>query len=169
MADPFLGEISIVGINFAPDGWAFCDGQQMMVIQQSALFSLLGTAFGGDGKTYFNLPDLRGQAPVGTSNNYGIGLRGGSDQVALTMATMPFHTHTFYGINAPGTKNGPGTNRDRMLANDDNTVFFSSDLTDTVLLPPDSCSPAGANGAHNNIQPSLVLNFIIALEGAYPA
>ncbi|MDD5698336.1 MAG: tail fiber protein [Victivallaceae bacterium] len=168
MADPFLGEISIVGIRYAPRGWAFCDGQQMAISQHTPLYSVIGTVFGGDGRTYFNLPDLRGKVPVGTGKDCPIGEKGGSEQVVLTKDCLPVHTHPFYGINAPGTKSGPGKDHNTMLANDDNTDFFDSSPKNIVLLRADSVSNTGGNIPHYNLQPSLGLNFIIALEGIYP-
>ncbi|MDD5698330.1 MAG: tail fiber protein [Victivallaceae bacterium] len=169
MAEPFLGQIAIVGFDYAPEGWAFCDGQKMAISQQQSLYALIGNTFGGDGKTYFNLPDLRGKVPVGTGGSYRLGNTGGSEQVGLTGEGLPPHTHKFCGIDAPGTKNGPGKKKDALLANEDNKDFFASEPTELVSLQPDSVSMAGKGDPHNNIQPSLGLNFIIALTGMFPS
>ncbi|MDD5597018.1 MAG: tail fiber protein [Victivallaceae bacterium] len=168
MADPFLGQISIVGFKYAPQGWAFCNGQQMPMAQHITLYALIGKTFGGDGKTYFNLPDMRGKVPIGTGGGYKIGDTGGSEEVRLNKADLPAHTHKFFGINAPGTKNGPGLNKDNMLANNQKCNFFDFASETTVLLQPDSCGNTGGGDLHNNIQPSMGLNFIIAITGRYP-
>ncbi len=168
MADPFLGQISIIGFRYAPENWAFCDGQKMPISQHMTLYSLIGSAFGGDGKTYFNLPDMRGKVPIGAGGSYDVGNTGGSEEVRLSQSEMPAHTHKLIGINAPGTKNGPGLKKENMLANNQKCNFFDTASETTVLLQPDSCGNMGGGSLHNNIQPSMGLNFIIATSGQYP-
>ncbi|MDD5597015.1 MAG: tail fiber protein [Victivallaceae bacterium] len=168
MSEPFLGEISIVSFGYAPDGWAFCDGQEMSINQHGALFSILGHVFGGEGSTHFNLPDMRGRVPVGANSYYPLGSRYGVEKAFMTVASLPIHTHRFYGMDVPGTKNGPGADGNNLFANDDDTDFFVSTATNLVVMQKDSVSASGGNTPHNNLQPSIALNFIIALTGIYP-
>jgi microcystin-dependent protein len=168
MAEPFLGQISIVGFDFAPRGWAFCDGRSMSIVQNPTLYSLLGTIYGGDDKKTFNLPDMRGKVPIGISKDYPAGNTGGVDQARVSLSEMPAHTHKFYGVDVPGTRSGPQLNKQNLLANSGSRDFYDTSAESTSFLKPDSISKIGESVSHKNIQPSLALNFIIALDGTYP-
>ena len=170
MSEPFLGEIRMVGFNFAPQGWAMCDGQLMSISQNTALFSLLGTTFGGDGKTTFALPDLRGRAPIHTGQGAGLTLRDlgsatGAETITLTSAQMPSHTHTL--------EANPGNASTRHPAGEvlaaPKAKAYSGPASPPVAMNPSAIATAGGGGAHDNVQPSLTLNFIIALQGIFPA
>lgn len=169
MADPFVGEIKINAYRFAPRGWSTCDGQILTINQNSALYSLLGTYYGGDGKANFALPDMRGRVPMGygigsTGSVYNVGNNGGQENVQLTISTMPQHNHTGYGVNIAATKPTPNS---FMYAQPSSVQIYA---TPTALTPlhPSSVSSSGSGQGHNNMQPSLVLNFCIALTGYYP-
>lgn len=167
MADPFLGEIKIWGLNFSPRNWAYCDGQLMAISQNTALFSLLGIQFGGDGKTTFALPDMKGRAPVHPSSHTDVastGQRGGQESVTLTAAQIPVHTHSFNAVNAPANQLSPSNGLPAV--GEINTYAAAANL---VPLNGSSLQPAGSSQSHYNIQPSLVLNFCIALQGIYPS
>lgn len=168
MSDPFIGEIKMVGFNFAPRYWAFCNGQLLPVTQNQALFSLLGTMYGGDGRTTVGLPDMRGRVPVHVSPNYIQGKMGGSQAVTLTLDHMPAHTHNFMGTSEAATKSNPGTNKDRTLGTETNDPFYASPGNLTPLNA-NSISPSGSGAAHSNIQPCLAVNYIISLSGLYPS
>lgn len=168
MADPFLGEIRLFGFSYAPQGWAKCDGQLLQIQQNNALYSLLGIRYGGDGRTNFNLPDLRGRVPLHRGTGYTIGQKGGVEGVSLTYDTLPAHNHPAYGTTAPG---------DTWKPNSATALATSTDATDPIYLAPQTSmlsmnaaviSVSGGNQPHNNMQPSLVLNFCIATTGIYP-
>ncbi|NCT67993.1 MAG: phage tail protein [Rhodanobacteraceae bacterium] len=167
MTEPFIGEIAIVGFNFAPKGWATCDGQLIPIQQNTALYSLLGVRFGGNGTSNFALPDLRGRAPMGFGNGAGltpraVGESGGSETVTLLSAEVPPHTHSLRAGNAKADRaNASGA----MLAASADDSFGTGAL---VTLAPTSVSVAGGSQPHNNMQPFLVLNFVIALQGVFP-
>lgn len=178
MADPFVGEIRMVGFNFAPVGWALCNGQAMSISQNTALFSLLGTYFGGNGTTTFNLPDLRGRVPVSYGQGsglspYDIGQNGGSENVTLLSTQMPAHNHMIAVSNQPGGVADP-TNAILAQGNSGNArspVAVSDYLAaqPTGTLAPNAVTQSGDNLPHANIQPYLAVNFIIALNGLYPS
>lgn len=168
MSEPFIAEIRIFAGNFAPRSWAFCDGQLLPVSQNTALFSLIGTTYGGDGRTTTALPDLQGRAPMHPGRGPGLtarrlGQRGGVETVSLTEAQIPNHTHTMMASRDPGELSGPGN--DRSLAR--RTIYHntgSNQVTMANVLPS-----SGGSQAHNNLQPFLAINFIIALQGLYPS
>ena len=168
MSEPFLGEIRMVGFNFAPHGWAMCNGQLLPISQNTALFSLLGTTYGGDGKTSFALPDLRGRAPIHTGQGAGLTVRDlgaapGAETITLTSAQMPPHTHTLEANPAnASTKHPAGA----VLAAD---KTYSGPASPPVAMSPAAIATTGGGGAHDNLQPSLTLNFIIALQGIFPS
>ena len=167
MADPFIGEVRIFANNFAPRNWAMCDGQTLDISQNTALFALLGTIYGGDGRSTFSLPDLRGRAPVHAGRGPGLtprslGQRGGEARVTLTSADMPPHQHTLLGTEAAATTTTP-----------DSGLFGVSDATYTTDMnnqtPLTTTTAAGAGEAHNNMQPYLGVYFVIALNGLFPS
>ena len=173
MADPFVAEIRIFPFNFAPKGWAWCDGQLLPLSQNTALFSLLGTTYGGDGKSTFALPNLEGSAPMHPGQGPGLSLHdlgeiGGTETVTLLESEIPIHTHTLGaqnvalgGIAAPAgnaTLNRPASGN-----------LFCTTLTPTVIMAPEAIAPAGGDQPHNNMQPYLTFYFNIALQGVFPA
>lgn len=170
MADPFIAEIRIVGFNFAPKGWAFCDGQIMPISQNTALFSLLGVTYGGDGKSTFGLPNLQGSAAVGAGQGPGLSFRalgetGGAAAVTLTTAEMPKHTHQMRAIGADPA-DVPTPTPTAALARSSNGFAYGP--SSPVAMSPNAIAPSGGGQPHNNMQPYLVLNYCIALQGVYP-
>jgi len=170
MSDPFVAEIRIFPFNFAPRGWAFCDGQLLPISQNTAVFSLLGTYYGGDGRSNFGLPNLQGSAPMHTGATTGPGLSshvlgesGGSDNVTLISSEMPGHTHTLSAENDNPRSADPANHYLAFSA-----IPVYSDQAVNSASAPTATSPAGSSTPHNNLQPYLVLNFCIALQGVYP-
>jgi microcystin-dependent protein len=165
MSEPFLSEIRIMSFVFAPRGWALCNGQLLPINQNQALFALLGTTFGGDGRVNFALPDLRGRAPIHVGSGRTLGERGGEQAHALSMAEIPTHTHVLNGTEAAGTALVPQGN---LLAD---TTNFSYHAPDTHLAAMDSGSVTSSGGSqpHLNMQPFLTLSFCIALQGIFPS
>jgi len=178
MSEPFLGEIRMVGFNFEPVGWALCNGQLLSISQYSALFALLGTNFGGNGTTNFALPNLQSRVPVHQGqgpglSSYVMGQTGGTETVALTQAEMPAHNHTVGVSNLPGSVTDPTNN---MLAQCNTGTSRAPNLVPTYVPPPatgtlapTAVSMAGGNIPHENLQPYLTVNFIIALVGIFPS
>jgi microcystin-dependent protein len=170
MADPFVAEIRIFPFNFAPKGWAFCDGQLLPISQNTALFSLLGTFYGGDGKSTFALPNLQGSAPMHPGQGPGLSLHdlgesGGSDTVTLLATEMPAHSHGLMADSVPGTKSQP---TDNALARASGATPYIAAGGATVAMSDSTIAPVGGDQPHNNMQPYLTLNFCIALQGIYP-
>lgn len=167
--DPFVAEIRIFPFNFAPKGWAFCDGQLLPLSQNTALFSLLGTTYGGNGKSNFALPDLQGRAPMNWGQGPGLSLRdlgesGGSDTVSLLESEIPSHAHTVLVSTAnPAETNSPSGNA---LSVTNRPVYAAPPVQ--VSMSDNSLAPAGGDQPHNNMQPYLTLNFCIALQGVFP-
>ena len=167
----YLGEIRMFGGNFAPRNWALCNGQQIAVEQHPSLFSLLGTAYGGDGRNYFNLPDMRGRIPVclgqgsGLTNRY-LGCTFGSEEVTLFSEQVGVHSHPLQVSQAPGsTVQAAGRVFGRAA---DNVELYSSAPRRTAAMAPSVVSMEGGGDAHDNIMPSLCIHFIIALVGTFP-
>jgi len=167
MADPFLGEIRLFGFGFPPQGWAKCDGALLQISQNNALYALIGIRYGGDGRTNFNLPDLRGRVPLHRATGYTIGQKGGSEGVALTIDAMPGHNHPAYGATVDG---------DAVKGSNTRSLARSTSSSDPIYQPPVNLvsmnagviSTTGGGGTHNNMQPGLVINFCIATTGIYP-
>jgi len=169
MSNPFVAEIRIFPFNFAPRGWAFCDGQILSISQNTALFSLLGTTYGGDGKSNFALPNLQGSTPMGVGQGPGLTLRdlgetGGTAEVSLLVSEIPAHTHTANCNSGMGDQYAPPGN------------FWATDAggndeyaaTANNVMASNAVGIAGGSLPHNNLQPYLVLNFCIALQGVFP-
>lgn len=165
--DPFIGEIRMFGGNFAPVDWSFCDGSIIQISQNDTLFSLIGTTYGGDGSTTFQLPDLRGRVPVHQGPNYPMGLMGGVEAVALNANQLPSHTH---GVPAGGPGNLT-TPKGTYLANSPGSNQFYADPSNgaAAMAAGTTTADGGSNQAHSNMQPYLCYTFIIALAGVYPS
>lgn len=172
MADPFVAEIRIFPFNFAPKGWAFCDGQILPISQNTALFSLLGTTYGGDGKSTFALPDLQGNAAMHPGQGQGLSLRdlgeiGGAESITLLTSEMPVHTHLGSAHSTVANLNAPGPTR-ILARSSGGTLYQTVTNQNIVQMAPQSLSITGGSLPHNNMQPYLTLNFCIALQGVFP-
>lgn len=163
MAEPFLSEIRMMSFNFAPRGWALCNGQLLPINQNQGLFALLGTTFGGNGQVNFALPDLRGRVPIHVGNSYTLGQQGGSASVQLSQQQMPTHNHVALATGANGSTASPTNN---YLASFLNGYAPSGAPT---TLAPDEISSFGGSQAHENRQPFLTISFCIALQGIFPS
>jgi microcystin-dependent protein len=164
MSEPFLAEVRIVSFNFAPRGWAFCDGQLLPINQNQALFSLLGTIYGGDGRTTFALPDLRGRVPIHSGNSHSPGQRGGQQDHTLALDELPQHTHQ---VNASAQDANTSDPAGNVLAVVPGRIYH--DPSNLNPLSASSVGDTGGGQAHENMQPYLALNFIIALQGLFPS
>ena len=169
MSEPFVGEIRMFAGNFAPRGWAFCDGQLLAVNQNDALFSLLGTIYGGDGRTTFGLPDMRGRIPVHAGNGPGLsdrrlGSKSGSETETLTLNQLPSHGHTFNGVS--GSSDSAQVASNRTYAASSESLYVPNSAPSQMA---NVITQAGGNQSHTNMMPSLCVSFIIALFGIYPS
>jgi microcystin-dependent protein len=169
MADPFVAEIRIFSFTFPPKGWAWCDGQLLPLSQNTALFSLLGTTYGGNGKSNFALPDLQGRAPMHPEQGPGLSLHdlgemGGEETVTLLESEMPAHSHSINASDQPADSNNPNGNA---FAAADNPIYSASFNTN-VTLNPRTLTPGGGSMPHNNMMPYLTFYFNIALQGVFP-
>ncbi len=169
MSEPFLAEIRLVPFNFAPKGWAFCSRQILPLSQNTALFSLLGTTYGGDGKSTFGLPNLQGLTVLGADGGqFPLGLQGGEEAVTLLQSEMPPHTHQLQVSSAAGATTDPkGATFARPRVGRTPESAYGTGAA--IPLAPDTIAPAGGSMPHNNLQPYLVLNYIIATQGVYPS
>jgi microcystin-dependent protein len=165
MGTPFLAEIRIISWNYAPKGWAFCNGQLMPINQNQALFSLLGTTYGGNGQTTFALPDLRGRAPIHQGGGFVEGQVGGEEAHALSIPEMPQHVHLLQASSNAGNAIFPQGN---LLARTVNEIYQTRGQNLTTMAP-ETVANVGGSQPHINMQPYLVLNFIIALQGIFPS
>lgn len=164
MAEPFLSEVRIMSFVFAPKGWALCNGQLLPINQNQALFSLLGTTFGGDGRVNFALPDLRGRTPIHVGSGHTLGERGGEQAHTLSVAELPTHTHVLSGTSTAGNALIPATN---LLAATASQLYHAPDTL--VAMASTTVANVGGSQAHLNMQPFLTLSFCIALQGIFPS
>jgi len=167
MAEPFLSEIRIMSFNFAPKGWALCNGQLLPINQNQALFSLLGTTFGGDGRVNFALPDVRGRTPIHVGSGHTLGERGGEQAHTLSISEIPTHTHTVNATTIPATTNSPGPTV--LTAQSTSANLYASAAQNLVAMSPQMVANVGGSQAHLNMEPFLTLNFCIALQGIFPS
>ncbi len=170
MADPFVAEIRIFPFNFAPKGWAWCDGQLLPLSQNTALFSLLGTTYGGDGKSNFALPDLQGRAPMHPGQGPGLSLHdlgetGGSETVSLLESEIPAHAHFMRAASDIGDQNNP---TGRVLTISNNGPAYAPAASPLTAMSDSTLAPAGGDQPHNNMMPYLTFYFNIALQGVFP-
>ena len=181
MSDPFIAEVRIFAGTFAPWSWAFCNGQLIQIVQNTALFSLIGTTYGGDGQSTMALPNLQGRAPMHPGSGPGLserrlGQQIGTTTVTLSQAELPSHTHRFSGSSSDGNVNQPTTNSAVAAAQTETrggtgplSVYQTDTAANLVNLASQALSTTGGGQSHDNAQPFLVLNFIIALEGIFPS
>lgn len=167
MAEPFLAETRIMSFNFAPKGWALCNGQLLPINQNQGLFSLLGTTFGGDGRVNFGLPDLRGRTPIHFGNGHTLGEKGGEQAHTLTISEIPKHTHSLKAKTDLATTNIPDNTV--VLANAMPNLVYSGQNQNLTAMSSGTLSNVGGSQAHLNMQPFLTLNFCIALQGIFPS
>jgi len=165
MGSPYIGEIRMFAGNFAPVGWALCDGSQITISENQPLFDLIGTTYGGDGQTSFNLPDLRGRIPIEAGNNYVLGESGGVESVTLTTQSIPSHNHIFMATTNNGSNASPSN---AVLAQVSATQQIYANQSPDVSMSANAIGSAGGSQPHENRQPFLCINFIISLFGIFP-
>lgn len=171
MSEPFLAEVRIVGFNFAPRGWAFCDGQILPINQNQSLYSLLGTTYGGDGRTSFALPDLRGRTPIHVGRSDGgqehpLGQKSGEETHTLAVNEIPQHQHTFRATNDASTADTPASS---LVLGGQAGLNFYAPFASGSPMGAGSIANTGGSQAHDNMQPYLAVNFCIALQGLFPS
>jgi microcystin-dependent protein len=166
MAEPFLSEIRIMSFGFAPKGWAMCNGQLLPINQNQALFSLLGTTFGGDGRVNFALPDLRGRTPIHVGSGHTLGEKGGEQAHTVTIAELPTHVHVWNAVNIPATSSNSTPALTLSQSVQSNLYSAASNLQ---TMAPNMVGNVGGSQAHLNMQPFLTLTFCIALQGIFPS
>jgi microcystin-dependent protein len=167
MAEPFLSEIRIFSFVFAPKGWALCNGQLLPINQNQALFSLLGTTFGGDGRVNFALPDLRGDVPIHVGNGHSLGEKGGEQAHALSLPELAQHVHSVNATSVAATTNTPGNTL--LPAQSTAANLYASAASNLVAMSSAAVGNVGGSQAHPNMQPFLTLSFCIALQGIFPS
>jgi microcystin-dependent protein len=168
VAEPFLSEIRIMSFQFAPKGWAFCNGQLLPINQNQALFSLLGTTFGGDGRVNFALPDLRARTPIHVGSGHTLGERGGEQAHTISIAELPTHAHVANATTAQADAGSNSAAPSRMLAQSNFSQLYGA-AGSQVAMAANALGNVGGSQAHLNMQPFLVLNFCIALQGIFPS
>jgi len=168
MAEPFLSEIRIMSFNFAPKGWALANGQLLPINQNQALFSLLGTTFGGDGRVNFGLPDIRGRAPIHVGSGHTLGERAGEQAHTLSISEIPTHTHAAHATTAQADQNSNSAAPTRMPAQS-NFSFLYGPASNLQSMAQNTLASVGGSQAHLNMQPFLTLSFCIALQGIFPS
>jgi microcystin-dependent protein len=175
VSQPFLGEIKVCSFNFAPKGWMLCNGQLLPINQNQALFSLLGTSYGGDGRTTFALPNLRGTVPIHQGAGFTPGQRGGEENHTLALQELPAHVHPLYASSLDGDTTVPGNSlatppTSNLLASPVAAQLYNNDgFSGFTSLAPGAIGLVGGSQPHTNMQPSLVLNFCIAVTGIFPS
>jgi len=173
MGQPYIGEIRMFGGNFAPAGWAFCDGQLMPISENDALFALIGTTYGGDGQETFALPNLMGRVPIHQGSGFQLAEQAGSETVTLTTQQIPVHSHVPIASNQAGTGSGPAGNV-WAASSTGNQMYFQMPAQPPpnppplVAMDPNAIAPTGGSQPHDNMAPFLVINFIISLFGIFP-
>jgi len=163
VSDQYVGEIRMFAGNYAPQGWALCEGQLLSISQHEVLYVLLGTTYGGDGQNTFALPDLRGRVPIHNNNTMPLGSLGGSEKVTLTSQQLPAHTHMASATANTGDQSSPANGVWAAITN------YSEDASKVVSMNANAIAAAGGSQAHNNMMPSTAVSFIIALEGIFPS
>jgi len=171
MSSPYVGECRLIGFNFAPAGWMACQGQLLPISENETLFNLIGTTYGGDGQSTFGLPDLRGRVPIHQGTGPGgvvftVAQNGGSEQVTLTTQQIPVHSHRLMGSSANGNTN---LFKNQVLAANPTQIYNAISPAPTAVMSPNSITPAGGSLPHNNLQPFLVMTWVISLFGIYPS
>jgi microcystin-dependent protein len=166
MSEPFLSELKCVSFGFAPKGWTLCNGQLLPINQNQALFSLLGTTYGGDGRVNFGLPNLQGRAAMHMGDGHTLGEQGGEQAHTLSISEIPTHVHSLRGIAATQNQGSPANN---MLANTQGNLAIYGPATSLVGMFPADLATVGGSQAHLNMQPFLTMNWIIALQGIFPS
>lgn len=161
---PYVGEIRMFGGNFAPAGWAFCDGQLLPISENDVLFTLIGTTYGGDGETTFALPNLQSRFPLHKSASFPIGAMGGTESETLTVQQIPVHTHAFLATQALANQPTPGGNHPAQSG----TVQLWTEDAVSAALSPQAITPVGGSQPHDNMHPFTVISFIISLFGEFP-
>jgi microcystin-dependent protein len=166
MAQPYIGEIRMFAGNFPPLAWEFCEGQLLSISENEALFTLIGTTYGGDGESTFALPDLRGRIPIHQGNGFTLAQAGGAEEITLTTQQIPVHTHALVASTATGNNPNPGGG---LLATNPGTVqpYIEDDPTSSLAVA--AVTPVGGSQPHTNFQPYLCVDFIISLYGIYPS
>jgi microcystin-dependent protein len=164
VSEPFVGEIRMFGGNFNPAGWAFCDGSLVPIAEYDALFTLIGTTYGGDGQTTFALPDLQGRVPIHQGSGRIIGEKAGAESVTLTVQQIPGHSHAFTGSKDPGSTTNPPTNVPAQIPL--GSVYIQDQAS--TAMASQSLAPSGGSQPHDNLQPYLAITFIISLFGIFP-
>jgi microcystin-dependent protein len=165
VAQPYVGEIRIFAGNFPPSGWMFCEGQLLPISENETLFQLIGTTYGGDGQSTFGLPDLRGRIPIHQGNGFTLAENGGAEEITLTVAQIPAHSHPMLASTSPGTQNDP-TNQ--VTAASPSIKLYIGDVPDSNLAPQ-AVGSTGGSQPHNNFEPYLCVDFIISLFGIFPS
>jgi microcystin-dependent protein len=166
MSSPFIGEIRMFAGNFAPVGWAFCNGALIPISENDALFNLIGTTYGGDGQNTFALPNLQSRVPVHVGPGFALGQSGGTESVTLTVSQIPAHSHVPQANNAPGTQVSPANG---VWASTSPALNNYSNVAPSVTMDPAACGSSGGSQPHDNMVPFLVINFILSLFGVFPS
>ena len=165
MSQPFIGEIRLFGGNFAPAGWAFCNGQLLAISENDALFTLIGTTYGGDGESTFALPDLRGRVPIHVDTGFVLGQNGGVEQVTLTTQQIPVHSHPLLASTAGGSSTNAAGN---VTASSPSMDLYFQDVA-SASMNAAAVLPVGGSQPHENLQPYLCVSYIISLFGIFPS
>lgn len=168
MSQPYVGEIRLVGFNFAPEGWMFCEGQLLSITEFEVLFNLIGTTYGGDGQTTFALPDLRGRVPIHQGSGYVMGGVGGTETVTLSLENLPSHNHSVYTASA-ATSVSPVKNYPSIATNDAYAPTLDVNGLFTTSFASNSIGANGGGEPHENRQAFLVMNYVISLFGVFPS